>query len=62
LSAVGRPVEIRAYADRIEVRQDGHVVGEHPRAFGRDQTVRVIRRHAFRVFEERLGQAILELN
>jgi hypothetical protein len=38
-SAVGRPVEIRAYADRIEVRQDGHVVGEHPRAFGRDQTV-----------------------
>jgi hypothetical protein len=38
-SAVGRPVEIRAYADRIEVRQDGRVVGDHPRAFGRDQTV-----------------------
>ena len=38
-SAVGRPVEIRAYADRIELRQDGRVVGEHPRCFGRDQTV-----------------------
>lgn len=38
-SAVGRPVEIRAYADRIELRQDGRVVGEHPRNFGRDQTV-----------------------
>jgi transposase len=37
--AVGRPVEIRAYAERIEVRQDGRVVGEHPRCFGRDQTV-----------------------
>jgi len=38
-SAIGRPVEVRAYADRIQVRQDGRVVGEHPRAFGRDQTV-----------------------
>ena len=38
-SAVGRPVEIRAYADRIELRQDGRMVGEHPRVFGRDQTV-----------------------
>ena len=38
-SAVGRPVEIRAYADRIEIRQDGRIVGEHARAFGRDQTV-----------------------
>jgi sporulation protein YlmC with PRC-barrel domain len=37
--AVGRPVEIRAYADRIELRQAGRVVGEHPRCFGRDQTV-----------------------
>jgi transposase len=37
--AVGRPVEVRAYADRIELRQDGRVVGDHPRAFGRDQTV-----------------------
>jgi transposase len=38
-AAVGRPVEIRAYADRIELRQDGRLVGEHPRCFGRDQTV-----------------------
>ena len=37
--AVGRPVEIRAYADRIELRQDGRIVGEHRRSFGRDQTV-----------------------
>jgi hypothetical protein len=37
--AVGRPVEIRAYADRIELRQDGRLVGEHARSFGRDQTV-----------------------
>jgi transposase len=37
--AVGRPVEIRAYAERIEIRQDGRVVGDHPRSFGRDQTV-----------------------
>src|SRR3712207_99651 len=37
--AVGRPVEIRAYAERIEFRQDGRIVGEHPRCFGRDQTV-----------------------
>ena len=37
--AVGRPVEIRAYADRIELRQDGRVVGDHIRSFGRDQTV-----------------------
>jgi transposase len=38
-SAIGRPVEVRAYADRIELRQNGRVVGDHPRAFGRDQTV-----------------------
>jgi transposase len=38
-SAVGRPIEIRAYADRIELRQDGRLVGEHRRCFGRDQTV-----------------------
>ncbi len=38
-SAVGRPVEVRAYADRIEIRQDGRVVADHVRAFGRDQTV-----------------------
>jgi len=38
-SAVGRPVEVRAYADRIELRQEGRLVGEHRRCFGRDQTV-----------------------
>jgi transposase len=38
-SAVGKPVEVRAYAERIELRQDGRVVGEHPRAFGRGQTI-----------------------
>ena len=37
--AVGRPVEVRAYAERIELRQAGQVVGEHRRCFGRDQTV-----------------------
>ena len=38
-SAVGKPVEVRAYADRIELRQDGRVVGEHRRVFGRAQMV-----------------------
>jgi hypothetical protein len=38
-SAVGRPVEVHAYADRIVIRQDGRVVAEHPRSFGRGETV-----------------------
>jgi hypothetical protein len=38
-NAVGRPVEIRAYADRSELRQEGRIVGEHPRSFGRDRTI-----------------------
>ena len=38
-SAVGRPVDIHAYADRIVVRQDGRVVAEHERAFGRGRIV-----------------------
>ena len=37
--AVGRPVELRAYADRIVIRQDGVAVAEHPRAFGRGKTI-----------------------
>ena len=37
--AVGRPVEVHAYAERITVRQDGEMVGDHPRCFGREQTV-----------------------
>jgi len=37
--AVGRPVEVQTYADRIRVRQDGEVVADHERCFGRDQTL-----------------------
>ena len=37
--AVGRPIDIHAYAERIVVRQDGQIVAEHPRRFGRDQTL-----------------------
>ena len=36
--AVGRPVDVHAYADRIVIKQDGVVVGEHARRFGRNQT------------------------
>src|SRR6201995_5233439 len=36
--AVGRPVEVHAYADRIVIRQDGRIVAEHPRSFGRGET------------------------
>jgi transposase len=38
-SAVGRPVEIQAYADRIVIRQDGRGVAEHPRCYGRGETI-----------------------
>jgi transposase len=38
-SAVGRPVEIHAYADRVVIRQDGRIVGEHSRAFGRGEMI-----------------------
>jgi transposase len=38
-SAVGRPVEIHAYADRIVVRQDGRAVAEHARHHGRGETI-----------------------
>jgi transposase len=37
--AVGRPVEIQAYAERIVIRQDGAIVGDHERRFGRGETV-----------------------
>jgi transposase len=37
--AVGRPVEVQAYADRIVILQDGVVVAEHARSFGRGETV-----------------------
>ena len=38
-SAVGRPVEVHAYADRIVIRQDGEVVADHRRSFARGETV-----------------------
>jgi uncharacterized protein (DUF427 family) len=38
-SAVGRPVDIHAYADRIVIRQDGRIMAEHRRSFGRGETV-----------------------
>ena len=38
-SAVGRPVEVHAYADRIVIRQDGRIVAEHPRSFNRGDTL-----------------------
>jgi transposase len=38
-SAVGRPVDVHAYADRIVIRQDGRIVAEHSRSFDRGETV-----------------------
>ena len=38
-SAVGRPVDVHAYADRIVIRQDGRIVAEHRRCYGRGETV-----------------------
>ncbi len=38
-TAVGRPVEVHAYAEKIVIRQNGVVVAEHPRCFGRNETV-----------------------
>jgi transposase len=38
-TAVGRPVEVHAYAERIVIRQDGMIVGDHARVFGRGHTV-----------------------
>jgi transposase len=35
--AVGRPVDVHAYADRIVIKQDGVIVGEHARRFGRNK-------------------------
>src|SRR5438309_2383499 len=37
--AVGRAVEIQAYADRVVIRQDGAIVGEHRRRFGRGAAI-----------------------
>jgi hypothetical protein len=38
-ASVGRKVEVHAYADRIVIRQDGRLVGEHRRSFGRGETI-----------------------
>ena len=38
-SAVGRPVEVQAYADRIVIRQDGRIVADHRRSFDRGTTI-----------------------
>src|SRR5438309_7031258 len=38
-SAVGRPVDVHAYADRVVIRQDGRTVAEHARCYGRGETV-----------------------
>ena len=37
--APSTPVEVHAYADRIVIRQDGRIVAEHSRSFGRGETV-----------------------
>jgi len=38
-TAVGRPVQVQAYASKLVIRQDGAIVGEHDRVFGRDRTI-----------------------
>jgi transposase len=38
-SAVGRPVEVHAYATHIVIRQNGRIVAEHSRSFARGETV-----------------------
>ena len=30
--AIGQPVDVRAYADRVVIRQDGEIVAEHRRS------------------------------
>lgn len=52
--AIGQPVEISAYADRILIRQNGEIVGEHERCFGRDQ-VRYNPWHYVPVLERKPG-------
>jgi len=42
-SVVRRPVDIHAYAERVVIRQDGRIVAEHPRRYGRGATVVTMR-------------------
>jgi hypothetical protein len=37
--AAGKPVQLRIYAERLEVRLEGEVVAEHRRVFGRDRVI-----------------------
>ncbi len=43
-AAIGWPVEIYAYADRIVIRQEGRVVAEHPRCYGRGELIKLGKR------------------
>ena len=54
--AVGRLVDVRAYADRIVIRQDGETVAEHARSFQRDKIFQHVHetQPACRVAEESL--------
>jgi hypothetical protein len=59
--AVGRPVEVYAYAERIVIRQDGRIVADHLRCFGREQTIQGLgvarrRRAAAAEAEKRRGR------
>ena len=38
-AAARRRVQVRIFADRVVIRCDGCVAGEHPRQFGRDRTI-----------------------
>jgi transposase len=38
-SAVGWPVDIHAYAERVVIRQNGQVVADHARCYGRGETI-----------------------
>jgi hypothetical protein len=53
-SAVGRTVMLRAYADRVAVVDDGVVIAEHPRLFGRHE-VRYDPWHYISVLERKPG-------
>lgn len=38
-TAVGRPLEVHAYAEKIVIRKDGVVAAEHARRYGRNETI-----------------------
>ncbi|MDE0343098.1 MAG: IS21 family transposase, partial [Deltaproteobacteria bacterium] len=52
--AAGRPVEVRALADRVEIRLDGEVVGSHARDFRRNRVAYDVR-HYIPVLERKPG-------